>query len=636
MNLPAKKYEIIALKEKGEEILEKIQLSASAEIISLQEEAQNEDSQISESKREVELKLAEMKFAKNFLSRFAPKESFASNLISSFFPQKEKRTLEELNNLVSTGTMDDLVKKADRLEKVINKIDSQKDTLLREIEELKKFSGLDLASKQEFANFNIFVGSIIKDKKEELLDALRKESIFFFIKWGDLEDSKRNGFYLVYPPEENFDQLVKDIGAKEESVFWNRVPSDLLKEKRSKLEELKLKKEKKLEEAKDLSAELPKLKALVDWYKWELDKYKSLQEGDHTENYFYLKAWISPEEVPALKAELKKVTPYLIIKGLPLQEGEVPPVKMENQNLMESFETVTRVYGMPKSDEPDPTPFLAPFFAVAFGLALSDAGYGLLLIALSYFMGKKLKDSKSFFNLFIISGISTVIAGLLTGTFFGTDIFAGFRFVDAVSDPIEVLYLVSIFGVVQIFIGLIVGLVWNYKQKEYNVAFGSKGGSIVFFLGLALFAFTQNSTFAIGGILLMMLLNIIFSEADSIVKRIMGSFGSVYDLIGYFSDVLSYSRLLALGLATGIIAMTINMIAQIFMEMIPVAGLNIAVAGFVLVFGHVANLLINALSSFIHAARLQFVEFFSKFMEGGGRKLKPLSKEGRFVEIIKK
>jgi V/A-type H+-transporting ATPase subunit I len=635
MNLPAKKYEIIALKDKGEEILEEIQLSASAEIISLKEE-EGKNSQITEKKQNVELKLAEMRFAKNFLAPFAPKESFFSNLIGSFFPQKEKRTAEELTHLVSSGTMDELVKKADRLEKTINKINSQKETLIREIEELKKFSGLDIGSKQSFDNFNIFVGTIATDKKEELLDALKKESIFFFIKWGDLEETKRTGFYLIYPSEENFDQIAKSSGAKEESVFWSRLPAELLEEKRAKLEELKLKREKNIEEAKDLSTELPKLKALVDWYGWELDKYKSLEMGEHTETYFYLKAWIAAEEITHLEKNLKEITPHLMIKELPIEEGETPPVKMRNQNLMQSFETVTRVYGMPKPDEPDPTPFLAPFFAVAFGLALSDAGYGLLLIALSYLMGKKLKDSKSFFDLFIISGISTVFAGLLTGTFFGTDIFAGLRFVDAVSDPIEVLYLVSIFGVVQIFIGLIVGLVWNYKQGDYNVAFGSKGGSIVFFLGLALFAFTQNTAFALGGILLMMLLNIIFSEADSIIKRIMGSFGSVYDLIGYFSDVLSYSRLLALGLATGIIAMTINMIAQIFMEMIPVAGLNIAVAGFVLIFGHVANLLINALSSFIHAARLQFVEFFSKFMEGGGRKLKPLSKEGRFIEIIKK
>ncbi len=634
MNLSAKKYEIIGLKDKSQEIIEEMQLSGVAEIISL-DEGEFTDGDL-KNKSSVELKLAEMKFVNDFLSRFEEKQGFLSALIDSFFPTKDKYDLKQLRNLSSEKKTDELVESCNFLEKRLNRIDSRCELLEREIEELKKFSGISENPFIDFENFEVFIGSIISDKKEELLNALKEKSIFFFIRWGG-EEEKKNGFYMIYPQEEErLVEIAKSVGAVQESITWSRPPAEIVREKREELSDLKKKREEIIERGRELTGEIPKVRALIDWYGWELEKCEALESGKKTELYFYLQAWILEGRAEKMEEKLKKITPYVSINELEMRKNESPPVLMENKDLMESFEVVTGVYGAPKSDEPDPTPFLAPFFAVAFGLALSDAGYGLLLIALCYFMGKKLEDARAFFNLFIIAGAFTVLAGLLTGTFFGTDLFAGLRIVDAVSDPIEVLYLVSVFGLIQIFVGLLVGLFWNYKQGDINTALGSKGGAVVFFLGIAAFAFTGRAPLLIGSVILMFLLNIIFSENENPLKRLLSGFGSLYDLIGYFSDVLSYSRLLALGLATGIIAMTINMIAFIFMDMIPVAGLNVAVAGFVLVFGHVANLLINALSSFIHSARLQFVEFFSKFMEGGGRRFRPLAKKGRFVEVIKK
>ena len=638
MNLPAKKYEIIALKSKCEEILEEMQNIGVAEIISLKmDESEVDESEFEEEKNKAELRLAEMRFAKSFLKDFAEKDGFVSNLIDSFFPEKKKYSLEELQNLVDSGRMQEVVETCNKLEKGLNKIKAQRDNLQREIQELRKFSGISVSTIENFENFSVFVGSIGRDKKEDLMDALREKSIFFHIKWGGEEESNRVGFYLIYPKEDDeMEDLVKNMGAKEETVFWNRHPKDLLSEKRKEIKELERKESEKIKEAEEIADEIPKIEALIDWYRWKLDKYKTFEEGEKTHNYFYLKAWIAEGKVGKLKDAMEEVTPYIMINEVDIEEDERPPVMMQNEGLMESFETVTGVYGAPKSDEPDPTPYLAPFFAVAFGLALSDAGYGILLMAISFLMGKKLKDSKAFFNLFVIAGLFTVLAGLFTGTFFGTDLFEGLRIVDAVDSPIEVLYLVSVFGIIQIFVGLLVGFFWHLKQGDKNLAFGSKGGPIIFFLGIGLFALLGEFAVLVGSVLIMVLLTTIFSNEKNLLKRALSGFGSLYDLIGYFSDVLSYSRLLALGLATGIIAMTINMIAGIFMEMIPVAGLNVIVAGLILVFGHIANLLINALSSFIHAARLQFVEFFSKFMEGGGRRFKPFSKQGRFIEIIKK
>ncbi len=633
MNLPAKKIEIIGLKEKYEEILEELQLIGAVQIISLDSERSVKEEKFYNKKQELELSLAQVKFAKNFLFAFAEKENFLKGLIDSFHPAKREYTIEEINNLASSPTIKEAVYECQDIEKRFNKITATKERLKREIEELEKFAGISIKNSEKLNNFDIFTGSISKDKKQSLIDALKEKSIFFFIEWGREREGARNvGFCMVYPKNDNsFCRIAEAEGAKKESVVWEEEPSQLITKKQNSLEGLK---EEEEEKARKLAKKIPEFEALIDFYTWELEKMEVLQSGEETKNYFYLKAWLKADQLNRLKKRLKKITPYFRIEEITPEEDENTPVFVKNKGLMKSFEVVTKIYGFPKSSEPDPTPYLAPFFAISFGLALSDAGYGLLLIALSFIAKKKLQDADDFFNLFLLSGVFTIIAGLLTGTFFGTDLFQGLRVMDPMENPINILFLVSILGIIQIIAGLLVGFFWEMSQKRKDVAFGTKLGPLFFFLGLGVFFLTKSLPLLGLFILIMVGFSIYFSTDESIIKRLGGGFASLYGLIGYFSDVLSYSRLLALGLATGIIAMTINMIAQISMEMIPVAGLNIVVAGVILIFGHFANLAINALSSFIHSSRLQFVEFFSKFMEGGGEEIKPLRKQGRFIKVV--
>ncbi len=638
MNLPAKKVEIIGLKEKYKEILEELQLTGVAEVISVDAEKSKKKEGFHKRKQQLEFELAQAKFVKTFLSGYAPKENFVTGLIDSFCPEKKKCTLEELQNLASSETTKETTKKCQEIERSLNEIISKRESLQREIKDVEKFSGISLISSKGLQNFEIFTGSISKEKKDNLLDTLREKSIFFYIEWGTPKEGRDAGFSMVYPKgEKEFVRIAESAGAKSEPLpSSEKAPSVVLKEKKEALKNLKEQEEKEKQRARALSEEIPKFEALIDFYTWELEKTEVFEISKETKNYFYLKAWIKGDELENIEKRLKKITPYLTIEELELEKGEAAPVFVENEGIMKSFEVVTKVYGFPKSNEPDPTPYLAPFFAVAFGLALSDAGYGILLIAFSLLMKKRLEEATDFFNLFMISGGFTIIAGLLTGTFFGTDLFQGLRVMDAMENPIQIMILVSVLGIIQIIAGVLIGLFWNLKQGRKDIAFGPKLGSLVFFGGLGIFFLTESLFALIASIILMMGLNIYFKKADSILQKVAGGFGSLYDLIGYFSDVLSYSRLLALGLATGIIAMTINMIAEISMEMIPVAGLNLLIAGAILIFGHFANLAINSLSSFIHSARLQFVEFFSKFMEGGGEEIKPLRKQGRFIKVVNK
>jgi len=635
MNLPAKKIEIIGLKEKYEEILEELQFSETVEVISVDPEKKVKERGFHQRKEKLELSLAQARFVRSFLNNFAKKENFLLDLINSFCPEKKKYRPEELQNLASSPTTQETVNKCQELETRLNEITAKKESLQRDIKDLEKFSGVNIPSSAKLQYFNIFTGSVPYGKEEEILNALQGKSIFFYIEWGERKKGKETGFCLVYPKEEKvLCDTAKEAGAKEDSVFFAKPPSELLEEKKKELLSLEEEGRERRKEGKDLSVEIPKFEALTDFCSLELEKLEVFENGKETENFFYLHAWAKPNKIKEVEKKVQKITPCFTINKIESQEDEKPPVFMENKGLLESFEVVTKVYGFPRNDEPDPTPFLTPFFAVAFGLALSDAGYGILLMALSFIMKKKMVDGRNFFNLFMISGFFTIIAGVLTGTFFGTDIFRGIKILDAMDDPIQVLFIVFILGVIQLFTGLLIGFFWNLKQGRKNIAFGPKLGSLLFFVGVASYFITGSIVFPIIFISLMVGLNIYFSNGESFIKKLAGGFGSLYDLIGYFSDVLSYSRLLALGLATGVIAMTINIIAQVSMEMIPVAGLNIAVAVFILVFGHIANLIINTLSSFIHSARLQFVEFFTKFMEGGGEEIKPLKKQGRFIKVV--
>ncbi len=627
MNLPTVKAEVIVPKTKADRLLERLQ---EAEIMEITLSLGN--SSESDTDKTLSAERAKVVFARSFLLNYTKKEGLAKNIIYSFIPQMHAFTATEIKRIASSKEIKDIIEECARIEEKINHLKGDREKTKEKINILEKFQGISITAKnrRSLKNFSSFVGTVSSSKKEELLHDIRRES--FFIEEG--EDS--DGFALVYPKnrEEFFSGAIRKVKAKEVHVFWDNSPSFELRENKQRLFEIEKDISMEKNKAERATAFIPKLEALIDFYDWEADKTYNLKEGEKTKRYFCVKGWVGKNDFPLLCKIAEEVDQGCLVKEINPSKGEERRVILKNKGLIESFNIVSGVYGAPKANEPDPTPYLAPFFAVSFGLALSDSGYGLMLILFSLAMKKLFKGVDTFFNLFIIGGVFTFFAGLFMGTVFGTDVAASLRFFDPVSDPMGVLVLVSVVGVTQIIAGLMIGAFHNIKEGRINAALGEKGGSIVFLLFVAAFAAGGNINFVFAGLIMLVLMNIVFSEKKNPLMRISGGAGALYGIIGYFSDVLSYSRLLALGLATGIIAMVVNMVAFIAMDMVPVAGLGFVIAALVLVVGHTFNLAISVLSSFIHSARLQFVEFFSKFMEGGGVKLKPFSKRGRFVEII--
>jgi V/A-type H+-transporting ATPase subunit I len=391
--------------------------------------------------------------------------------------------------------------------------------------------------------------------------------------------------------------------------------------------------------------------AVIDYY---LDK-KNLGEVQEsvgrTRFTLVIEGWVRAKDMAALR-EAFSTTPLIEVIDEDPAEGDDVPVYLENHPLIRPFEVITNIFGFPKYNEIDPTPFLAPFFWIFFGICLGDAIYGIVFwLGCWYFLKtQKLADGgQKLVRLMMYSGVSTIIAGALTASWMAdlaTAFFPGsaleravngLAILNPVADPLTMLVVSFGFGIVQVWVGIGVKMLGFFRQGQYAEGIISCGSWMTFLPGLILWAVGKAGLIAGNIPLYVMLLGALMvmysasrGQKNILLKPFAGLYG-LYGTIGYFSDTMSYSRLLALGLASAIIGMVINKIAVLMANMIPVVGWVFVPV--ILIGGHLFNLVLNVLGSFIHADRLQFVEFFTKFFEGGGRPFKPLTRVNENVSV---
>ena len=397
----------------------------------------------------------------------------------------------------------------------------------------------------------------------------------------------------------------------------------------------------------------------------EVERCKNLQNFAETQWVYFVEGWMKQRDIGRLKSGLLEFEESVeIIFDDAASDDDSVPVILENPPYLQPFEVVTRMFGMPKYSEADPTPVLAPFFILFFGLCLTDAGYGIALALLMTWLMRTYvmdKGTGQLAKLLMYGGLSTIVCGAATGGWLGNILdflpsWLGFVMtakntvilIDPLTQPIQFLGIALFLGYLQICYGIYLKMRHRMDRGKYNDALLDEGvwlifvNSIIFLLIVTASGLRQNpATHGIGqGLFLMFLttaavsggLRIWYSnrEEPNVVKRVLSGVLSLYDFVGIFSDILSYSRLLALGLATGVIASVVDMLAMMVGD-IPLIGFILGIIIFC--FGHVFNLVINALGSFIHSGRLQFVEFFSKFFDAGGKKYQPFKFESKYFEI---
>jgi V/A-type H+-transporting ATPase subunit I len=393
---------------------------------------------------------------------------------------------------------------------------------------------------------------------------------------------------------------------------------------------------------------LGRLRIAAEVLSWERDRYATVGIGAATDSSVVLEGWINAAKRSALEATCAEKNIAAIMSDLEPNEGEEPPVDIVNNSFIQPFEVVTRLYGMPGHKDLDPTLFLAGFFFLFFGLSLTDVGYGIFLMAVATMILTLFKVApvvRTFAKLLLFMGLGSALVGLLFGGYLGIAPEAlpswlrAIQVFDPIGNPLPVFYLALGLGVFQVMVGMFLKIYSDAKNGELMNGILDQGPWLfVFFVAIAYLGVTTGyANFAtpdqlINLIYVGLVLVVLASgrKGKTILEKVQSAALSLYNSIGYFSDILSYSRLLALGLATTALAFAVNLIAEI-VSGTPVVGPVLAIV--VLVIGHLFTLAVNTLGAFIHSARLQFVEFFGKFIAGTGREFKPLKRTAEHITI---
>jgi V/A-type H+-transporting ATPase subunit I len=360
----------------------------------------------------------------------------------------------------------------------------------------------------------------------------------------------------------------------------------------------------------------------------EIEKMEAPLRFTTTKNTFIVEGWIPESKYSSLNNKLKKKYGDRIhLEKVKFSDEESVPVEFKHPSPVKPFELLLDLFEYPKSTEIDPTFALFITFPLFYGIMLGDIGYGLTILLFSSILKMKFKTEgwNMLLGILQYSSIYTVAFGLLDGEFFGFDIFRLFGIeeifgihmpiIDRIVDFMPVLIMSISIGIVHVFIGLVFGFINVLKQHGLKEAVLEKGSWIILVISIVFFALSISFTNVLmyfGGALLII----------SVILLILGEgFIGLIEIFGIMSNILSYVRLMAIGLSSVGVAIVINSIVSDII--LPKGGIFVALGYLILVGGHVGNIILGILASFLHALRLHYVEFFTKFYEGGGIKFKP-------------
>ena len=357
-----------------------------------------------------------------------------------------------------------------------------------------------------------------------------------------------------------------------------------------------------------------------------------------TDKVFLLEGWLPADRCAEIEKTLKPFT--CAIETREPTEDEYPqvPVQLKNNKLTRPLNMVTEMYSLPAYGTLDPNPLMAPFFILFYGIMMADMGYGLLMMIASVIISKKYRPkgtSGELFSLLGLCGISTFIMGALTGGFFGDfltqlvaivspgTVFALPKLFDPLDDLMMILIGSMALGMVQIVTGMAISLIEKCKRKKFLDAFFEEITWWIVFIGIALLALGKGVAVLYVGCALVMLGPIVQGTGWG---RLTGVFGSLYNHVtGYFGDILSYTRLMALMLAGSVIAQVFNMLAAM-------PG-NVIAFIIISMLGNAMNFGLNLLGCYVHDLRLQCLEFFNKFYVDGGKPFRPMTLDTEYVDL---
>lgn len=628
MIIPAKKIRIITNKENEEDFINKIQLSGKLMLLDDSEE------QVLSSEQQ---HIKEIENAIRVLEKYQKRKFFEYHEV----------TVSEFNDVKDEAST--ILREVDYF--LSNK--ESNSTLLKEKENLikllKPYENLEVSLNDlnYLTKSKVVFGSINLNKKEELLKIINK-NYSIIESQSIIDDYEYLSIIIMNMNVNEVYQSLNALGFNEDKLpliddFPKNIIDNLIREVSEINIELK-------DNEKNIVLTSNKLNILKTYYDYAYNKLLEKNvKLSRTEKTIYIEGWLAEDKVLDFTNEIND---YITcdVEILDITDDDNTPTITRNNKFVTQFETITNMFSPPNKDEIDPNPVMSIWYWLIFGIMMGDIGYGLVLIIVFTLFSKLVKpkgDLKSLSNVFALSGISAVIFGILFGSLFGFSfdllkeigsLFGNPNLtsvvLDPINNPIPMLIVSLIIGVFHIMSGLIIKLVLELRRKNYVVALVDAVSWILILIGIGMFILVKPiyigiSLVVIGALLILVLTG---HEQKGVISKTISGLGGLYNASGYLSDILSYSRILALSLSTAVIAFTMNMLANM------VAGgiIGYFFAVIIYIIGHVFNFAMGLLSTYVHDGRLQYLEFYGKFYEGEGTLFKPFQYELKYINKITK
>lgn len=664
--LQMQRISICALKKDRKAILEKIQ---SMGIMEMSQVAEDEDGfekmDTISARQSFEKKASLSESALDILDAYAPEKK-------SMFASLEGKKLVESDQFAKiTAKKEEILEKAERIvacNKEIAEHKAESAKLENQIEALVPWLSLDVPMNcKGTGKTAMLLGNM---PGETTL-----ESVYEQIQTGEAQtdavdveiiNSDQDATYLAVlclkADAGAVEEALRAAGFAKPSQTVHAVPAKETAELKTKIEQLNKKIEEIEEEIKGCAKFREELKVIGDYYRMRAKKYEILGTLPQSQRTFVISGYIPKKAAGAVEKAIGEHYDCVIDID-ELKEDEEPPTVLQNNAFSSSVEGVLEAYGLPHKGEFDPTTIMSFFYVFFFGMMLSDAAYGAIVAIACFVVLKKYPRMSASMHksikLFMFCGLSTIVWGILFSgyfgdavdvigrTFFGVEVSVPPLWFAPLNDPMKLLIYSMAFGLVHLFVGLGIKGYMQIKDKQYLDFFCDVVLWFIFLIGLIMMLIPSDIFASIAQVKIVFppVLNTLAkalsiigavglllmsgrSSKNPVLRLALGAY-DIYNITGWLSDVLSYSRLLALGLATGVIASVVNQMGSML------GGGIVGAIGFAIIFviGHAMNLSINLLGAYVHTNRLQFVEFFGKFYEGGGRPFEPFETDTKYVDI---
>lgn len=630
-----KRFTLLAPKADKEKLLRAMQRMNCVEIIGPSKEEEAFAEKEKTGAEETETKLKRLSWALEQLKRFddAPKPMFGT------YPEITPEKAEEIASQETAYL--ELIGKLEHFQQRKNEMDAEETRTLAAVEQYTPWLSLDVSPKTAFqpqGSIRYMAGTLPARNVQEAERAL----LVFDLAALTVVGSSAETVCVIVAAHQEVSRKVAaalddcDFTAESFSAFGDNTPEQYLHSLQTQLAAIAQEREQIQQETAAMAADIPAFKALYEVLNMQLHRQQAAGRFAVTETTFLLNGWVPAPSYEKVKQKVRRLSPSAALEFRDPLDEENPPIKLRNNKFVAPFETVVEGYSLPDYRGIDPTAAMAPFYACLFGMMVSDAGYGLVMaLLIPIFMKiKKIKfENAKLLYLLTYGGIATIIWGLVYNTVFGFNpLPQNLWLLDSVNDSMPVMAVCIGMGAVHLFAGLGVAAYMNLKRGKLVAALADQVAWATLLIGLGLLLL--DSTKQIGQIMALISVAVIllFTKRGekNPIKRIFGGLGVLYGITSWVSDLLSYMRLFGMGLATGVIGMVFNQL----IGMIWGAGIAGKIIGAVLfVFCHVFNLGINALGAYVHSCRLQYIEFFGKFYEDGGKPFSPLGTKPKYVSI---